>query len=81
MKHKLGRATSAEKRVSDWTAFRHSVAHFRPQTWSEELVDLQAQRNRQLRLLARWGVDALLELPLMPKYLTVTVSLVQYSLR
>jgi hypothetical protein len=39
---------------------------------SEELVDLEARRNRKLRLLTRWGVDALLQL-LRPKYLMVVV--------
>ena len=39
---------------------------------SEELIDLEARRNRKLRLLTRWGVDVLLEL-LLPKYLMVTV--------
>ena len=48
---------------------------------SEEFVDLEARRNRELRLLARWGVDVILELLLRPKYLTIAVNLVRYLLK
>ena len=57
------------------------MEHSWPLIRSEELVDLEAQRNREFRLLARWDVDVLIELLLRPKYLTVAVNLVRYLLK
>ena len=57
------------------------MQHSWPLIGSEELVDLEAHRNREFRLLARWDVQVLLEFLLGPKYLAVAVKLVRYLLK
>ena len=57
------------------------MQHSWPFIGSEELVDLEAHRNREFRLLARWDVQVLLEFLLVPKYLAVAVKLVRYLLK
>ena len=54
-----GRVLSAEKRISDWSTFGHTVERFWTKLRSEELIDLEAQRNVELRLCAWLGVDVL----------------------